>query len=230
MNRSSIADADARLLDWAEEALGHRFAEATLLRRALTHRSHGGEDYERLEFLGDRVLGCVMADWLFERFASEPEGRLTRRFATLVSRETCAEVARALGLGTKLRLGLQARTDGGARSGNILGDAVEALIGALWLDGGLEAARRFVRAAWEPHIAGLARAPKHPKSALQEWAASTNAGEPAYELVARTGLHHAPTFRVRVTLRGRDPVEAEGSSKQEAETEAAKAMLAQVLS
>jgi len=211
--------------DWAEKALGHRFGNAGLLKRALTHSSAGKPDYERIEFLGDRVLGFIIAAWLYEDLGDEAEGKLSRRFADLVSRETCAEVAREIGVAPHIILGNQARGDRAHQSDNVLGDVCEALIGALHLDGGIDTATAFVRRVWAPHMALDARAPKHPKSALQEWANGRGLRSPVYEIVDRSGPQHAPVFRVRVTVRGREPVEAEGTNKQEAETAAAQAML-----
>ena len=210
---------------WLETTLGHKPVDKGLFARALTHASHGEENYERLEFLGDRVLGVVIADWLYSLFPDEPEGALSRRLNVLVSRDTCADVARKLGLAPHLRLGKQALSDGAFESDNILGDAVESLIGALWLDGGLEAARHFIRTAWADRVDSHDKAPKHPKSALQEWAAANNRKAPAYELVGRSGPHHAPTFVVKVSIKGVGEAEAEGLNKQEAETAAAEALL-----
>jgi ribonuclease-3 len=213
---------------WLAETLGTTPADAALFERALTHSSHGEEDYERLEFLGDRVLGLVVATWLYEVFPDEPEGKLSRRFNALVARETCAEVARELGLGARLRLGKQARDDGAWDSDNVLGDVVEALIGALYLDSGLEAAGAFVRRAWADRVSSRDRAPKHPKSALQEWAAANDRKPPEYRLAGRTGPHHAPRFVVEVAIRGVGEASAEGTSKQEAETAAAAKLLEQL--
>ena len=215
----------AALAAWLEATLGHKPVDKGLFQRALTHASHNEENYERLEFLGDRVLGVVIADWLYQLFPDEPEGALSRRLNVLVSRDTCADVARKLGLAPHLRLGKQALSDGAFESDNILGDAVESLIGALWLDGGLEAARHFIRTAWADRLDSHDKAPKHPKSALQEWAAANNRKAPAYELVGRSGPHHAPTFVVKVSIRGVGEAEAEGLNKQEAETAAAEALL-----
>jgi ribonuclease-3 len=207
--------------EWAETRLGHAFADPALLTRALTHRSLGAENYERLEFLGDRVLGRVVAAWLFETFPEEPEGKLNQRFSRLVSRETCAAVARQLGVGAHLRLGVQARSDGGRDSENILGDAMEALIGAVWLEAGDAAAEALIRRVWALRIDG-AELDKHPKSALQEWAAAMTLPEPVYALLKRSGPHHQPRFRVQLTVGALPPVEAVGASKQEAETAAAR--------
>ncbi len=211
--------------DWAETALGHRFADPALLIRALTHPSHGPDHYQRLEFLGDRVLGLAMAEWLYAAFPQEPEGSLARRFNALVSGEACAEVARGLGIAGQIRLGRQARDDGAAASDHVLGDVTEALIGALYLDGGWEATHRFIHKAWADLLDTRKRAPKHPKSALQEWAAAHDRQPPAYRLAGRSGAHHAPRFEVEVTIPGLDPATGSGSSKQEAETAAAAAML-----
>jgi ribonuclease III len=174
------------------------------------------------------VLGLVVATWLYEVFPDEPEGKLSRRFNALVARETCAEVARELGLGPRLRLGKQARDDGASDSDNVLGDVVEALIGALYLDSGLEAADAFVRRAWADRVSSRDRAPKHPKSALQEWAAANDRKPPEYRLAGRTGPHHAPRFVVEVAIRGVGEASAEGASKQEAETAAAAKLLEQL--
>lgn len=214
--------------DWAAKTLGHRFADTRLLDRALTHSSAGKPDYERIEFLGDRVLGFIIAGRLYADLTDEAEGKLSRRFAELVSRETCAAVAREIGVMPHIVLGAQARGDRAHQSDNVLGDVVEALIGALYLDAGMAAAEAFVRRVWAPHMALDERAPKHPKSALQEWANGRGLRSPEYEIVDRSGPQHAPVFRVRVSVRGHDPVEAEGSNKQEAETAAAQAMLDKV--
>jgi ribonuclease-3 len=213
--------------EFVRSQLGHTPGNVDLFDRALTHSSVGKDSYERLEFLGDRVLGLVIARWLYEAHESEPEGKLSRRYNALVARETCAEVGRRIGLPTLIRLGKQAREDGANNSDNVVGDVVEALIGALLLDGGLHVAEAFVRSAWAPSIEGQGRAPQHPKSALQELAAARNLGTPHYEIVARTGAHHSPRFSIRVKVRGLGEAEAEGSSKQEAETAAAAALLEQ---
>jgi ribonuclease-3 len=211
---------------WVEAKLGHRPRDLALFERALTHSSRpDAENYERLEFLGDRVLGLAIAAWLYELFPDEPEGKLSRRLNALVARETCAEVARELGLRGVVRLGKQARDDGAADSDNVLGDVVEGLIGALFLESGHEGASAFVRRAWGERVRGQSKAPQHPKSALQEWAAANNKRPPVYSLAERSGPHHAPRFRVEVEVAGTGKADAEGQSKQEAETEAAKALL-----
>ncbi|MBA3668136.1 MAG: ribonuclease III [Sphingomonas sp.] len=207
------------------EALTLPPKDSKLFQRALTHGSHGGETYERLEFLGDRVLGLVVANWLYERFPTEPEGKMSRRYNALVARETCAEVGRAIDLPRHIRLGKQAREDQANLSDNVVGDVVEALLGAIFLEGGLECADAFVRSHWSPFLDGQLRAPVHPKSDLQERAAEKKLGVPLYELVTRFGPHHAPRFRVKVSLPRHGEAEAEGDSKQEAETAAAAALV-----
>ncbi len=211
----------AKLLDYDPRDSG-------LFDRALTHGSHGGETYERLEFLGDRVLGLVVAAWLYERFPTEPEGKMSRRYNALVTRETCAEVGRAIDLPRHIKLGKQARDDQANMSDNVVGDVVEALIGALYLDSGLDAAQAFIRTHWAALLDGQQRAPMHPKSGLQEVAAARNFGVPLYELVSRFGPHHSPRFRVKVSLGRHGEAEAEGDSKQEAETAAAAALLEKI--
>jgi len=216
------------LPSFISEALGREPREPKLFERAVTHGSHGRDTYERLEFLGDRVLGVVIASWLYERFPSEPEGKMSRRYNALVARETCAEVGRMLDLPRHIRLGKQAREDNAGLSDNVVGDVVEAVIGAIFLDGGLERAEAFVRSQWEPFLAGQLRAPVHPKSDLQEQAAEKKLGVPLYELVSRFGPHHSPRFRVKVSLGRHGEAEAEGDSKQEAETAAAAALLEKI--
>lgn len=207
------------------DLLDYRASDEKLFERALTHGSHGGETYERLEFLGDRVLGLVIAAWLYERFPSEPEGKMSRRYNALVTRETCAEVGRAMDLPRHIRLGKQAREDHANLSDNVVGDVVEALLGALYIDAGLSRAEQFVRHHWAPFLDDQKRAPMHPKSGLQEVAAARNLGVPLYEMLSRFGPHHSPRFRVKVSLSIHGEAEAEGASKQEAETAAAAALL-----
>lgn len=216
---------DDALRDWLETTLGHAPRDMAMFQRALTHGSYGPNHYERLEFLGDRVLGLVAADWLYDLFPDEPEGKLSRRLNAIVSRETCAEIGRDIGVGKYLFLGKQARDDGAIESDNVLGDVVEALIGALYQEGGLAAAQSFVRRAWSERVTGQVQAPKHPKSALQEWAAAHRCRPPVYTLGPRTGPHHAPRFTVTVEIAGKAEASADGTSKQEAETAAAKALL-----
>lgn len=218
----------ADVVPFVREKLGYEPKDIRLFQLALTHASVGSDNYERLEFLGDRVLGHVIARALYDRYANEPEGYLSRRYNVLVARETCAEIGRDLGVPSLVKLGKQAREDGASQSENVVGDVVEALIGALVIDGGLDAAERFIARVWEPHLAEQRKAPKHPKSALQELAAARECKPPVYEVVGRTGAHHAPKFTIRVSVSGLGEATAEGTSKQEAETDAAEALLAKL--
>ena len=215
----------AELADFVSRALEYHPKDLSLFEVAVTHSSAQGSNYERLEFLGDRVIGLLVAHWLYERFPSEPEGKLSRRFNSLVAREICADIGRELGLPALIRLGKQARGDGANWSDNVVGDVVEALAGALFVDGGLEPAERFVRRSWAPLIEEQRKAPKHPKSALQELAAAKGLPNPEYEVTRRSGAHHSPHFSVRVSIPDLGSAEGEGASKQEAETAAAAALL-----
>jgi ribonuclease-3 len=213
---------------FVRDQLGYSPKDATLFQRAITHSSTGPDSYERLEFLGDRVLGLVIARALYERYPNEPEGQMSRRYNALVARETCADVGRDLGLPALIRVGKQARADGANDSDNVVGDVVEALIGALLIDAGIDKAQQFVLDCWKKYLTGQGRAPQHPKSALQELAAARDRKPPVYEVVSRTGAHHHPKFMIRVTVAGLGEASAEGSSKQEAETAAAAALLDQL--
>jgi len=213
------------LRSFLTKALGHEPTNIALYEQALTHGSASRTTYERLEFLGDRVLGLVVAEWLYERFPEEPEGQMSRRYNALVARETCADVGRELGVPAEIRLGRQAREDRATESDNVIGDVIESLIGALYFDGGYGSAKSFIRTAWASYLDSQDGAPVHPKSALQELAAAKNWAPPTYEIVSRFGKHHAPTFRIKVSIRGAGEAEAEGPSKQDAETAAATALL-----
>lgn len=210
---------------WLKTLIGRPPRDQAAFTQALTHGSAHAVNYERLEFLGDRILGLLVAEWLYQRFPAEPEGMLSRRFNALVSGETCADVARAAGVPTHLVLGKQARDDGAVDSDNVLGDVMEALIGALYLEGGLDEARTLVHRLWGDRVDMQASAPKHPKSALQEWAAANRRKPPEYTLTDRSGPHHALRFTVTVSIKGAGEAGATGGSKQEAETAAARALL-----
>ncbi len=214
--------------NWLIATFGRAPRDMVPFERALTHGSHAVANYERLEFLGDRVLGLVIAEWLFDRFPVEAEGQLSKRLNALVTGAVCADVARSIGVRAHLRLGKQARDDGALDSDNVLGDVMEALIGAWFLDAGLDETRAFIRRAWGDRVQRHAVAPQHPKSQLQEWAAANNRRAPAYEVLDRAGPGHAPQFTVRVTV-GPAEASATGGSKQEAETAAAAALLARMM-
>jgi ribonuclease III len=204
------------------EGLGFTVTDEALWVEALTHGSTGAErDYQRLEFLGDRVLGLAIAEWLYRR-EEGAEGELAQRLNALVSRATCAGIAHDIGLPEHVRLGKQARDDGAHASDNVLGDVMEALLGANFLETSFSATREIVRDLWSDEVSGLTGRSKHPKSALQEWAAGNRRKPPEYEVIERSGPDHAARFTVRVSVPKVGEVEAVGSSKQDAETEAAR--------
>ncbi len=211
--------------------LGYRFADPKLLVEALTHSSAAGPSkpsYERLEFLGDRVLGLSVADMLTVAFPNVPEGELSRRLTALVRSETCADVANELGLGAELRLGPGESQSGGRRKETILGDAAEAVIGAIYRDGGPAAAAAFVERFWRPRLERTVAAHRDPKSELQEWAQGRGLPLPNYREVARSGPDHEPEFILMVEVPGTDGAEGRGRSKRLAEQAAAEALLVQL--
>ncbi len=226
--RLLTASRNTGLSDWLSTVFGTVPDDIAPFERALTHGSSATANYERLEFLGDRVLGLLVAEWLWESFPAEPEGQLSKRFNALVTGAVCAQVAREIGVRDHLRLGKQARDDGAIDSDNVLGDVMEALIGAWYRAAGLEAARVFVRRVWGDRVRREAKAPQHPKSALQEWAAAAGRRAPEYTVIDRSGPGHAPRFTVKVAIGSHASAEATGSSKQEAETAAARTLLKKV--
>ncbi len=206
-------------------SIGFEIKTPALWQAALTHGSIGEEDnYERLEFLGDRVLGLSIADWLHAR-SNEPEGKLAQRLNAIVSREMCAIIARDIGLGEHIRISKQARSDGGQDSDNILGDVMEALLGAQFIENGFGAARELIHILWRPALESGAGESKHPKSALQEWAAGNRRKPPEYQVIDRSGPDHAAQFTVRVSVHKVGEAEGIASSKGEAEKAAAKAFM-----
>jgi ribonuclease III len=217
--------------DRPTELFGHVFANPALLREALTHRSaagRGGEgSNERLEFVGDRVLGLIVAEWLIERFPDEQEGKLGPRLAHLVSRSVLAEVAREVGLADVLSVASGEVRAGVRERPTVLADALEAAIGAMYLDGGLPVARDFIRRVWAPRMEQHTKPPKDPKTALQEHALARGWGLPAYSLLGREGPAHDPVFRVGVAVPGHR-AQGEGSSKQAAERAAASGLMDQL--
>ena len=212
---------DAETRKWLE-AQGFIVGDEALWLEALTHGSTGiDRDYQRLEFLGDRVLGLSIAEWLY-RDSDGAEGKLAQRLNALVSKTACASVARAIGTSAHIRLGKQARDDGAAESENVLGDVMESLLGASVLESGFDATRAVVLRLWASALGGNAGQSKHPKSALQEWAAGNQRRPPKYELLDRSGPDHKARFTVRVSIHNVGEAEATASSKQEAETAAAR--------
>jgi ribonuclease-3 len=215
-----------------EKALGHRFKNQKLIEMALTHASmRGGKvqlsDNERLEFIGDRVLGLVIAEALSERFPTASEGELARRYNRLVRGEACARVARVVGLGQHLILSESEAGSGGRAKGTILADAMEAILGAIFLDAGFEPSRAAVRRLWasqdDQHTTSAAG--PDAKSALQEWAQGKGLALPEYVEVSRKGPDHAPRFTSEVRIDGCAPARGEGASKRAAEQAAARALL-----
>lgn len=217
-------------LDAPDDMLGHRFADPTLLRQALTHRSAVAANgtrqrsNERLEFIGDRVLGLVIAEWLAARYPNEPEGALGPRLARLVSQPVLAEVAERIGLGVALSVSPGEAKAGVKKRATVLADALEAAIGAVYLDGGLEPARGFIRRAWQSEIESQSAPPKDAKSAVQEWALKQGEALPVYQVLSCSGPPHAPQFRVVVRAGGRAG-EGSGGSKRAAEMAAADDLL-----
>lgn len=215
-------DPDTR--QWLD-ATGFTVRDEALWYTALTHGSMGEKtDYERLEFLGDRVLGLSIADWLYAQ-SDGPEGQLAQRLNAIVSREMCATIARGIDLPDHIRISKQARADGGQDSDNILGDVVELLLGAQFLENGFDASRAMVHQLWRPALESGAGEAKHPKSALQEWAAGNKRRPPEYNVVDRSGPDHAVQFTVQVKVHKVGEAEATASSKSEAEREAARAFM-----
>lgn len=217
--------------DPLQTRLGYRFADPELLERALTHSSAISpgkrieKSYQRLEFLGDRVLGLVVADMLYRRFPKSNEGELSRSLNTLVRKETCAVIARELDLGGEMVLGDSEARSGGAEKDAILGDVTEAVIGAIYLDGGLDPARVFVERFFEPFLAGGQAHRADAKTTLQEWAQARGLEPPAYVQVERRGPDHAPEFTIAIELAGFPAVTATGPSKKLAEHKAAELFL-----
>ena len=210
-----------------EERLGHRFADPSLLIRALTHASaNEKKSNERLEFLGDRVLGLVVAERLHALYPDDPEGILAVKLNALVRREACAAAAEAAGIAAHLILAESEAGSGGRRKSAILAGACEAVIAALYLDGGYAAARDFIERYWRDAFASLGADLRDPKTALQEWAqARKDRAAPRYRVVRREGPDHAPRFEIEVSVPGEDTAIGAGSSKREAEQAAARAML-----
>ncbi len=214
-----------------ETTIGYRFRDKVLLERALTHISAlKGQgrvgSYQRLEFLGDHVLGLAVSEMLFEAFPKAEEGELSRRLADLVRRESCADVARAIDLGASLRLGASEVRAGGRSRIAILADVCESLIGAVFLDGGYKAAKALVLRYWSDRMRKPARPLRDPKTVLQEWAQARGLPTPSYREVERTGPHHDPVFRIGGGRRERAPADGRGRSKRAAEQAAAAALLA----
>ena len=214
--------------------LGHDFAKPNLLQDALTHPSlagargkKSGTAYERLEFLGDRVLGLVIAEWLYERFPEASEGEMAKRHAALVNRDALRVVADEIALGQYLHLARGEETGTPRKNIATLPDAMEAVIGALYFDGGYAAASKFIHQFWQKEIE-VTEAPADPKTVLQEWAQGHGLPLPQYKVVSRSGPAHAPKFMIEASVKNHPPAAAEGDSKREAEKVAAKLLMEQI--
>ncbi len=209
--------------------LNYQFVDNIYIERALTHASahqkSTGLDYERLEFLGDRVVNLVVADLLFKIFPDENEGSLAKRHTALVRTETLAELARILKMGEFVILSDAERMAGGAENDNILADIMEAIIAAIYLDGGFHAAEKFIVFIMGDRLHKMTEPPRDPKTALQEWSQANGLGLPAYEVVGQDGPDHAPEFTIQVSLDGYVSQSATSTSKKKAEKEAAQKML-----
>ena len=211
-----------------QDRIGHRFGDPALLLRALTHSSRSSAnrgDNQRLEFLGDRVLGLVIAEKLLSDDAGASEGQLAPRFNALVRKEACADVARAVDLGAVLKLGRSEMMSGGRRKQALLGDAMEAVIAAVYLDAGLDTARDMILRLWGKRIVAVEKDARDPKTALQEWAQARGMALPQYTQVGRSGPDHAPVFEIEVRLADGHTATASAGSKRQAEQAAAQALL-----
>ncbi|OWY13546.1 ribonuclease III [Thioclava sp. JM3] len=211
-----------------EKRLGHKFKRPELLARALTHSSISTPtrpDNQRLEFLGDRVLGLVMAEALFLGDRAASEGQMAPRFNALVRKEACADIARKIDLGAVLKLGRSEMMTGGRRKLALLGDAMEAVIAAVYLDGGFEAAKELILRLWEDRLESVEEDARDPKTALQEWAQARGLPPPRYEITHRDGPDHAPNFTIEVSLENGARETAKAGSKRQGEMTAAKTLL-----
>lgn len=209
-----------------EQKIGHVFGNQTLLKTALTHSSTGAlANYERLEFLGDRVLGLVVAQVLYEKFPAEPEGHLAKRLAALVQGSFLAQIAREMHLGDYIDFSGAEAAAGGAENENILADVFESLIGALYLDSGFKTCHALIIKLWGDRFDSMKTPPQHPKTTLQEWTQSKNLPLPSYKIIDQSGPDHAPVFDVKLSVQGYEPVHAKAASRQEAEKLAAAAFL-----
>jgi ribonuclease III len=231
-SKGSKATAAKAAIAATEARIGYKFADSALLTTAFTHVSalkpatrHRADSYQRLEFLGDHVLGLIVSDMLYRAFPRADEGELSKRLADLVRKESCADVAKQLGLTDDIKLGAVGAGAGARLRKSVLGDICEAVIGAIYLDGGHAAAAEFVARNWTERMCKLRRPLRDPKTVLQEWAQGKGLPTPVYREVERTGPHHDPQFRVAVDLPGLAPAEGVGGSKRAAEKVAASVMI-----
>ncbi len=209
-----------------ESIIGYTFKDRALLTAALTHASAGGDqNYERLEFLGDRVLALVIAEILFQKFEHEAEGDLAKRLAALVQGETLAKLSSRISLADFIVLSPSERESGGAQNDHILADVFESLIGAMYIDGGFAPCRTLIAAHWQDIFTDMKAPPQHPKTQVQEWLQQEGLPLPIYDITGQAGPDHAPIFTVRMSVKGYAPISAQGRSRAEAEKSAAKEFL-----
>ena len=225
-----MTDRPAAAVVAVERQIDHKFKNPAVLISALTHPTavrgdRPGEDYQRLEFLGDRVLGVAVADMLLEAFPDADEGELSRRFADLVRKETCADIAAALKLGAAMITGGGKQQNAALRTRNVLGDLCESVIAAIYLDGGFEAAQRFVETNWRERMMTRPSSRHNAKTELQEWAQSKGYSPPTYSVVGKSGPDHEPSFVIEAKVDGLDPEIGEGASRRKAEQAAAARVL-----
>ncbi|MBS0272221.1 MAG: ribonuclease III [Proteobacteria bacterium] len=217
-----------------EENLKYTFKNSTFLKMALTHPSAlppgQGVNFERLEFLGDRVLGLVIASWLFEEFPQESEGNMAKWFAGLVQKETLVIIAESIHLDKSMVMKHEKSSSQDKRLETLLADGCEALIGALYLDGGLDSARLFIRHFWKDYFNNVHNLPHDPKSMLQEWVQARGKNHPVYKVLSSTGPAHSPCFIIEVHVDGFEPIQGKGTSKRLAEKNAAKNLLKVIVS
>ena len=230
-SKTSAKSAASAATSAIEGRIGDKFADSNLLVSAMTHVSalkpsrKRGESYQRLEFLGDHVLGLIVSDMLYRSFPNADEGEMSKRLADLVRKESCADVAKSLGLADDIKLGAGGAGAGARLRKSVLGDICEAVIGAVYLDGGYQAASEFVERNWTERMKKPRQPLRDPKTVLQEWAQGKGLPTPVYREVERTGPHHDPQFRVAVDLPGLAPAEGVGGSKRAAEKVAASVMI-----
>ncbi len=220
-------------IDAIQDALQFNFQDTDYIQKALTHSSahhdSEGKDYERLEFLGDRIVNLIVADLLFHTFREEREGALAKRHTALIRTETLADMARELKLGEFVYLSDSERKAGGAENDNILADIMEAVTAAIYLDAGFEKAEDFFHRVLGDRLHSMAEPPRDPKTTLQEWSQAQNIGLPIYEVIGQDGPDHAPTFTIQVSLPGYEPQSASSTSKKRAEKDAAQKLLDSIL-
>jgi len=213
-------------LDKLQEMLGYNFNDVKLLEKALTHSSAEADiNYERLEFLGDRILGLVIAEEIFEKFPEEKEGDLAKRHAALVQGRTLSEIGASIDIGNSMNLSDSERASGGADNENIIADAVESVIAAIYLDSGLEICAKIVKKLFGDRVNIMTEPPQDPKTALQEWAQARGLGLPKYDIVSQEGPDHSPIFEIKVEIEGHPAITSSGASRRKAEKEAASTFL-----